>query len=115
MADFKKVAGNDQIELYARDEYGKNGRITVMSHAREFIDERARLVSAFVERWGMVAGSPDGEDSAGRQKLKLETPEAVVARAIKMVELMWPAFKQRGWLFGGPPYADYVAALEKDE
>ena len=45
------------------------------------VEQEAILAMSLIERWGMVAGQPDGEDSAGRSKLRLSTPEELVDRA----------------------------------
>lgn len=45
------------------------------------VDMNAQIAFALIERWGMIAAMPDGEDSAGRQKFRLQTPEELVARA----------------------------------
>lgn len=44
-------------------------------------DMNANMAFALIERWGMVAATPDGEDSAGRQKFRLQTSDELVARA----------------------------------
>ena len=41
-----------------------------------------------ITKWGLVASTPDGEDSAGRTKLRLSTPEELVERAIITAELL---------------------------
>lgn len=54
----------------------------------ERIALRTRLVFAMVDRWGMVAGILDGEDSAGRSRLRLATPSELVDRAYDIADLM---------------------------
>lgn len=56
----------------------------VVTHETEQPDQVARLAFSFIEKWGMVAGTPDGEDSSGRQKLRLGTPDEVVQRAFEL-------------------------------
>ena len=62
----------------------------------------AELATILVEKWGMVAAIPDGEDSAGRSKLRLLTPEKVVNRATETADLLWSALEDKGWLFDVP-------------
>jgi len=73
-------------------------RPTVSLHETEHLDARARLAMEMMCRWGMVAGSPDGEDSAGRSKLKLEDEAAVVERACKMTALAFDEFNKNNWI-----------------
>ncbi len=67
---------------------------------------QAKLAMAMVERWGGVAGVPNGVDAAGRQKLKLQTPEELVARACETAELCIEAFHARDWLLALPAPKD---------
>jgi len=71
---------------------------TMEASYHEVPGREALFAATFVERWGMTAGVPDGEDSAGRQTVRLATPEELVARAIKTTELLFGEFKTRGWL-----------------
>lgn len=50
---------------------------------REKYEKAAEIAFVFIEKWGMVAGIPDGEDSAGRQKVRLGTPQEIVDRAFE--------------------------------
>lgn len=59
-------------------------------------DERATMAYKLIERWGMVAATPDGEDSAGRSKLRLCTPDEMVERAFKTVDLFFGGAEARG-------------------
>ncbi len=67
---------------------------------------QAKLAMAMVERWGSVAGVPDGVDAAGRQKLKLQTPEELVTRACKTARLCIEAFRTHDWLLVLPAPKD---------
>ena len=60
------------------------------------LDNRGKAVAEFISRWGMIAGVPDGEDSAGRAKIRLATTEELVKRAFDVVELMFNEAKVRG-------------------
>jgi hypothetical protein len=42
----------------------------------------AKIAIEMAQRWGMVAAIPDGEDTAGRQKLRLMTPAELAQRAV---------------------------------
>jgi hypothetical protein len=60
------------------------------------------LAAVLVERWGMVAAVEDGEDSAGRARLRLATPEEVVARAVKCATLLVDECRSRGLMVEVP-------------
>ena len=70
----------------------------VSTHDTEHLDPRAKVALEMMCRWGMVAGSPDGEDSTGRAKLKLESEEEVVERACKMTALAFERFNRDSWI-----------------
>ncbi len=63
---------------------------------------RAEIALEFINRWGMAAAETDGEDSAGRQKLKLSTPGKMVQRACQAADLLMSEFEKRGWLLDLP-------------
>lgn len=68
----------------------------------EHPDQTASLAMNFVERWGMVCGEVDGEDSAGRQKLRLSTPDELVTRAFVIAEKLMAAARERGHMITLP-------------
>lgn len=59
-------------------------------------DHTARLAFALIERWGAVAAESDGEDSAGRAKLKLQAPDDLVRRAFDIAQSAVAEAKKRG-------------------
>jgi hypothetical protein len=100
--DIKVVAQTDRFQVIAkRSRYGDEG---VVYHSMETMSDKARMAAAFVEKWGMVAGRPAGEDKAGRQKLELLTPEEVAKRACETVELLYAEFQAREWIVKVPGY-----------
>lgn len=62
----------------------------------------AKMAVEMVNRWGLVAAIPDGEDSAGRQKLRLQTPEELATHACSAAAALWANFEKRGWLIAVP-------------
>lgn len=87
------------IGYLVRDEYEGE---TVVVYPLRMPNTEARMATAFIERWGMVAARPDGEDSAGRQKLSLLTPEELVGRACATAKLACQEFEKRGWMLHVP-------------
>lgn len=65
---------------------------------REVMEIEARLASEMIIRWGMVAAAPDGEDSAGRAKLRLLTPAELVERACESATLLIMECRARDWV-----------------
>jgi hypothetical protein len=56
------------------------------------------IATELVVKWGAIAGQTDGEDSAGRSKLRLQTPQELVARAIECAAALWEALQKQGWI-----------------
>lgn len=61
-------------------------------------DLRMAMAMDILKSHPLVAAIPDGEDSAGRQKLRLQTAEESVERALDMAEHLVAICEQRGWL-----------------
>src|SRR6478736_7497633 len=56
------------------------------------------MVMNLITRWGCIAGAPDGEDSAGRQRIRLQTAAELVQRATETVALACAEMERRGWM-----------------
>lgn len=84
---------NQHAELTER--FG--GRTPEIGHTQVVVGP-GMIAVELVERWGSVAGAPDGEDSAGRSKIRLQEPEELVERAVKTAGLLWEAIKKQGWI-----------------
>lgn len=89
--------------VHHRDAYGRPAQVPT-----EGITSEGALATEFVGRWGMVAATLDGEDSAGRAKLRLLTPEELVERALATSTLLYAELRIRGYLV---PIPDFVAEL----
>lgn len=76
--------------------------LSIIKHDTEFGGVRAAFMEEFIGRWGMVAAIPDGEDTAGRQKLRMATPAELVDRATSVTELAFDVMKEKGWVIDGP-------------
>lgn len=96
MPDDGKLGGNDYFEVSATHGY-PNKRPHLTIHSRILCDPRADMARELISRWGMIAGAPDGEDSAGRAKGRLLDVDEVVARACDAADCAFAAFKSRGW------------------
>ena len=57
---------------------------------------------SLVERWGLVATVPDGEDRSSRHKVKSMPPEQVVDRAMAISNYLVDQMTKQGWLITEP-------------
>ena len=78
--------------------------IRLITHSNLLPDDRGRFAMALIERWGLVAAKPDGEDSAGRAKLACLSPSEVVTRAIETAEEAYRMMAERGMLLEAPKW-----------
>jgi len=97
--------------------YGNKVPPTIAIHETNQPLLKARAAIEFIEKWGMVAGIEDGEDSSGRSKLRLATPKEVVERAIEITTLMFNAFDDLEWMHSLPTVeeAEKLIKLKKSE
>lgn len=65
---------------------------------REHPELEAKIAVEFVTKWGMVAAIPDGEDSMGRQKLRLGTTDEMVSRATDCAAFLVSELRRLKWL-----------------
>lgn len=73
-------------------------KISGAMHLKYAPNDKIKFAEDMIQRWGMVAGIPYGEDSTGRQKLRMLEPDELVKRACDTAEKAYEAFKERGWL-----------------
>lgn len=89
-----------------------SGRGEVQVYTTEVPTEEAKLAMSCIERWGMVAGMPDGEDSSGRAKLGLMPPDELVERAFDVAHLAFSEMRKRQLVLNVPTLdeADNIVA-----
>lgn len=115
---YKKVSENDHVSVYAAraGRFSEGGLpVHIVMHSSRSYGDEAKFAMACVERWGMVAGMPDGEDSSGRAKLRLATPDELVNRACDLAARLSDEFSQRGWIGAVPSIEDLHEALKDVE
>lgn len=95
-------------------DHGYAGPKTIECMKTEALDEVGSLASQFVDRWGMVAGLPDGEDSSGRAKLRLATVQETVDRAFAMAEEIYSQARIRGRIIDIPNMNQINADYDQD-
>jgi hypothetical protein len=84
------------------DDYGRNSLKKLLIHDSETYNMEARFACALIERWGLVVGTADGEDSAGRTRFRESSPEEVVTKACAIAEFALQSFRDRGWMVPMP-------------
>lgn len=77
--------------------------------------EEARFAMALVERWGLVVGEPDGEDSAGRSKLRALTSEELADKACDASQALYTKMDSLGWFFDIPDQEEIRDMRKSDE
>lgn len=106
----KKIAENDKSSAWAiRSQYGDEA---IIIHQNESLDQRAVLAANFTEKWALVAGEADGEDTAGRQKIRRLSPVELASHACETVEALYAEFAKRGWTLALPDYDKALAQLD---
>ena len=88
------------INYIERERFGGETEILVCN--TKACGLQAQLALSLLERWGLIATEPDGEDSAGRQRMKLLGVADMVTRACDTAEAMYAEFEKRDWLLALP-------------
>lgn len=65
-------------------------------------NERARFAAELLSRLAIITAETDGEDSAGRQKCRLMTPEECAQRAADISDAAFNEFEKRNWMIDIP-------------
>jgi hypothetical protein len=100
-----QVASNDMMSLHVvpvKDRYAREGG--VVAHAAFQPDPRAGFAMQIIERFALIAATPDGEDSAGRQAMRLREPAEIASFASRVADAAFKEFQERGWLLAMPAY-----------
>lgn len=84
-------------------------------HDTDYPTWEARMASLLIEKWGLVAAAPDGEDSAGRSQVRLLNPNEVVERACTTAQLAVATFRERGWVYQMPSLKEIHEQVGKRE
>jgi hypothetical protein len=100
---------NEEI-VYQEDQDYLKPKPLVTIHTKEGLNTEATYAMHLAERFALISAEDDGEDSAGRQKLRLATPEEVVERACNIAGLMFVTFRKLNWVL---PIDDYKTIVER--
>ncbi len=91
------LGSTDYLETWSRGKYSNDEKEIVL-HQRRMVDQRASFAMQLMERWGMVAATPDGDDSSGRQKMRHLDPDEVARFACETSQFAFAEFEKRGWI-----------------
>jgi len=67
---------------------------------------RGTLALELLQRYALITTKPDGEDTAGRQKWLLQSPDELVERVCTIADTMITELEKRDWLVAVPPPDD---------
>jgi hypothetical protein len=116
---YTPIASNRNLDVIPvrTDRYGGAPKWPVLPgvHERVHLDCTAKFAMLCIERWGMVAAVPDGEDSAGRAKLRPASVDEVVSRACDSAEKFFAEAKKRGWMVDVPSIEELLDASKDQE
>src|SRR5262252_4506659 len=101
-----------KTEAYIIDSYGEP-KITI--HESQAPNFEARIALSLVERWGLVAADVDGEDTAGRSKLRRLTPHELTRDACETAAGLVAEFERRGWMVELPSPTEHMAAKKAEK
>ena len=113
----QQVGKNDMLEVLALRprEYTSPYPVVAGTHPLQQPDARAQFAMLCVERWAMVAAEADGEDSAGRAKVRRMTPGEVAAHACVCTDRLFAEFAARGWIVTVPIMAELIDKMQDVE
>ena len=106
---------NDFVEVRPYRDWQVAGGVNHQIVNRFAPDPRAKFAMQCVERWAMVAATPEGEDSAGRAMLRRLTPDELVEHAMNVSEKLCDAMSDRGWFVEIPSLEESKDFLKQVE
>ena len=114
----KPFASTEYSEHYAirPARYGESGwPFAIGHHPLKVVEPQAKFAMDCIERWAMVAGEIDGEDTAGRTRLRRMTADEIVKHACACAEKAFSEFEDRGWLVKVPSAVDLMDLIKDQE
>jgi hypothetical protein len=81
---------------------------------REFLTKEAAYAFELIQKWGMILGIEDGEDSSGRAKNRPATPQEVVDRAFEVTDLFFTRAREKGFVIDLPDLNEINAVVKKE-
>lgn len=101
------------MESAITDKYGLNKGVNL--NETEQLEREAQVAFALIERWGLIACVEDGEDSRGRFKIRILTPDELVGRAFAVAKLAMTTARDSGLVHLSPSLAEIELAHKEAE
>jgi hypothetical protein len=100
------------LETHVTTERFDRDYASVIHHERHHVSFEGKIMLDMIIKWGMISAEPDGEDSQGRQQLKLMPEEMLVARASSVTQYALAELKQQGWIVEIPSMKELIKIKE---
>lgn len=101
----KELDMNKLVKAYSRKKYVLDDNEVVICELKA-CDPIAILAIEISKHMCFATAETDGEDSAGRQKLRLLTPKEIATRSCDIAQEMWNQFESRGMTIDLPDSED---------
>lgn len=102
----------EHTQVFIRKNY--DGAVVVQQHETELPTFEARVALAFMQKWALVAAEPDGEDTAGRTKLRRLTADEVAQFSCDAAQKAMDQFRARGWIKDIPTAQECIDRFKGD-
>ena len=101
------------VTHHIRSPFDDRGELIL--HRLDTPDTRGELAMKILDHFALISAQEDGEDQAGRQKLKLLSPVEVATRACDLAEAFFSEIERRGWLLKLPSYEEVQSTAREAE
>jgi hypothetical protein len=78
----------------------------ILTHQRIHVGNVAQFAMALMNVGMLQPCVPDGEDSHGSRQYRMLTEQELVDRSMKIAEMAYAAFLEKGWVAKAPPLDD---------
>ena len=99
---------NDNVSIHILPA-GSWNQPRVMVHRKFMADDRAEFAMVLMKQHAMVCAQDNGEDSAGRQKVRRETAQEIVQFCSSLASMAYDEFHRRGWMIQSPDLPEITA------
>lgn len=83
-------------------------------YKRHIPDDRAAFAMELMSRHAGITAQQDGEDTAGRAKMRREQPAELARFCCEVAEAAFAEFEERGWLLHLPSYEELKSAARPE-
>jgi hypothetical protein len=98
------------IQTKVRDRFNDK---SLFVHETELLEQEARIALDMIVKIGFATAIDDGEDTTGRHKLKLMTPEEVVERAFKISSLFMATAREKKLTYNAADISAFETPVNK--